>query len=59
MQTEQATTTTPSTYTPVLGFKDTQRAIDLVHTTFKGAMEKNLGLTHVRAPLFIRGGTGY
>lgn len=55
----QAQTATSETYTPVLGFKDTMRGIELVHAAFKSAMEKNLNLTQVRAPLFIRGGTGY
>ena len=45
-------------YKPVLGLRETEKAIKLVKDTFEAALAKNLNLERVSAPLFVTAGSG-
>src|SRR6056297_2061808 len=48
----------PKNYDPILGLKQTEKAIDLVKNTFQHNLASELRLRRVTAPLFVLRGTG-
>ncbi len=48
----------PKNYDPILGLKQTEKAIDLVKNTFQHNLASELKLRRVTAPLFVLKGTG-
>ena len=48
----------PSGYKPLLGLKDTEIAIKQVKDYFENRISKELTLTRVSAPLFVKSDTG-
>jgi aspartate--ammonia ligase len=45
-------------YSPLLGLRDTERAIYLIKQLFQDELSRELNLTRVTAPIFVREGTG-
>jgi len=52
------TLTLPTQYKPQLSIRDTEVAIKRIKDYFEGALAKELNLTRVSAPLFVRTGRG-
>lgn len=50
--------TIPTKYVPLMGIKETERAIYLIKSYFQEALARELNLLRVTAPLFVRAGTG-
>ncbi|MDZ7332397.1 MAG: aspartate--ammonia ligase [candidate division KSB1 bacterium] len=48
----------PNHYTPILGLKETEKAIRLIKEFFQINLAVELNLIRVTAPLFVRAGTG-
>ena len=48
----------PSNYRPLLGIKETERAIKALKDFFELNLATELNLSRVTAPLFVQGGTG-
>lgn len=45
-------------YSPLIGLRDTEKAIYLIKKSFQEELAKALNLTRVTAPIFVREGTG-
>ena len=50
--------TPPEHYRPALSLIETEIALKTVKDTFERCLARNLSLTRVSAPLFVRTGTG-
>src|SRR5512147_3062914 len=48
----------PKNYRPLLGIRETERAIKALKDFFELNLATELNLTRVTAPLFVKGGTG-